>query len=67
MRMRRANISRFALFKTFNFYRNENQFSAWYTLIPPEFESYSNRHEIINVFPFISKILDGVSYFVQYI
>ena len=62
MRMRRANLFGFALSKDdtnvlFNFYRNENQFFACYTLIPHEWESYSKRPEIINVLPLNSKIL----------
>ena len=75
MRMRRANLSRFTLFKTtkkfsLDFYRNENQFFARYTLIFLELESYSNRPEIINVLPLNSKILGGLLlrfFFVLYV
>ena len=46
--------------KSFNFYRNENQFFfACYTLISHEWESCSNRPEMINVIPLNSKILGG--------
>ena len=60
--MRRANITQFALLKddtnvSFNFYRNENQFFLHDMLISHDWESYSKRPEIINVFPLNSKIL----------
>ena len=38
-----------------NLNRNENQFFALYTLIPHEYESYSNKPEIIVVLPVIRK------------
>ena len=65
MRVCKANLSRFALFKTrkkisFNFYRNENQIFALYTLTSYECESYSNRPEIINFLPLNSKIFGGL-------
>ena len=64
MRMRRANFSRFALFKT-----TKNSHSIFiemkisFCMIYPnilELESYSNRPEIINVLPINSKILGGL-------
>ena len=75
MRMRRANLSRFALFKIRKtshsiFYRNENQIFAGYTLTSHECESYSNRPEIINLLLLNSKIFGGLLlrffFFVQY-
>ena len=62
MSMRRANLSRFALFKTTK--------DSSSTLISHEWESFSKRPEIINVLPLNSKILGGLLlrfYFVQYI
>ena len=65
MRMRRANFSRFALFKTTEnshsfFIEMKISFFPWYTLISSEWESYSKRPEIINVLPINSKIFGGL-------
>ena len=57
MRMRRANLSRFALFKTTKIII---QFFSRYTLMSHELEQYSNRPEIINVLAFNSKLLGGL-------
>ena len=47
---------------SFIFYRNENQYFAWYmyTLIAHEWESYSKIPEIINGLPFNSKMFGGL-------
>ena len=75
MRMRRADLSQFALFKTTQishsiFIEMKMSFFARYiTLISHEWESYSNRPEIINVLPLNSKFSVAyccVSFFVQY-
>ena len=65
VRMRRANFSRFALFKTTKnshsfFIERKISFFAWYTLISHEWESYSKRPVIINVLPLNSKIFGGL-------
>ena len=66
MRMQRASLSRFALFKTTKkfhsiFIEMKISFFVSYSLISNEWRSYSNRPEIINVLPLNSKILGGLA------
>ena len=72
VRMRRANLSRYALFKTT---KNSHSFllkgKSVFCMYPniDEWESYSKRPEIINVLPLNSKIFGGLLlrfFFVQY-
>ena len=76
MRMRIANFSRFALFKTtkksHSIFIEMKISNCMIYPISHEWESYSNRPEIINVLPLNSKILSDLLrffffFFVQYI
>ena len=78
VRMRRANLSRFAVSKTtkdsYSIFIIEMKISffARYILISHEMESYSNRPKNIKVLLLNSKILGGILlrfffFFVQYI
>ena len=64
MRMRRADLSQFALFKTTQISHSffiEMKISFLHdTLISHEWESKRNRPEIINALPLNSKILGGL-------